>query len=203
MACAAFTFAQAADAPKYENNFESAEIDSVPEEFLVLDGNFAVKEEGGNKFFELPGAPLDSFGVLFGPSAKKDVTASARILGTKKGRRFPTFAVGVNGVGGYKLRVSPGKKQIEIYRGDRVKASVPHNWQSGKWTHLELGLTESDGKWDVTGKVWTEGEEKPEKPTITFQDAEAPPGGRQMISGSPYAGTPIRFDDLKVTVADE
>src|SRR5438874_13641621 len=52
----------------YENNFEKAEVGKVPEDFLVLDGAFTVKEEGGNKFLELPGAPLDTFGLLFGPT---------------------------------------------------------------------------------------------------------------------------------------
>lgn len=73
--------------PLYENNFEQAAVGSVPADFLVLDGGFAVKEEGGNKFLELPGAPLDSFGALFGPTQKSNVAVSARINGTNKGRR--------------------------------------------------------------------------------------------------------------------
>src|SRR6266536_3558957 len=63
--------ALAEEKPLYQNNFEKAEIGKVPDEFLVLDGQFAVKEENGNKFLELPGAPLDTFGVLFGPSEKE------------------------------------------------------------------------------------------------------------------------------------
>src|SRR5437588_932962 len=84
--------------PVYENNFEKAEVGKVPDDFLVLDGAFVVKEEGRNKFLELPGAPLDSFGVLFGPTQSAGVAVSARIHGTGKGRRFPTFGVGLNGV---------------------------------------------------------------------------------------------------------
>jgi len=57
----------------YENNFEKAAVGKVPEDFLVLDGSFAVKEEGGNKFLELPGAPLESFGVQFGPAEASDL----------------------------------------------------------------------------------------------------------------------------------
>src|SRR5262245_25448962 len=94
-----------ADEPKklYENNFEKDEVDEVPEDFLVLDGGFAVKEEGGNKFLELPGAPLDTYGVLFGPTEAANVSVSARIYGAGKGRRFPAFAIGANGGGGLKL----------------------------------------------------------------------------------------------------
>src|SRR5438067_11448912 len=99
--------------PLFENNFEKAELDKVPDDLLVLEGAFAVKAEGGNKFLELPGAPLDTFGLLFGPTESTNVAASARVYGTGKGRRFPTFGLGLNGVGGFKLQVSPGKKLLE------------------------------------------------------------------------------------------
>src|SRR5437762_13249277 len=74
----------------YQNNFEKAEPGKVPEDFLVLEGGFTVKEESGNKFLELPGAPLDTFGVLFGPTEDRGVAVSARVYGTSKGRRFPS-----------------------------------------------------------------------------------------------------------------
>src|SRR5216110_3065495 len=126
--------------PIYQNNFEKAELDKVPEEFLVLDGQFAVKEEGGNRFLELPGAPLDTFGILFGPTATDGHAVSARVFGTGKGRRYPTFAVGLNGQGtsAYRLQVSPAKKSVELFKGDAVRASVPYEWQSGAWTRLCL-----------------------------------------------------------------
>src|SRR4051812_30824193 len=99
----------AAPAPLYTNDFTSAELDKVPEDMLVLDGAFAVKQDGPNKFLELPGAPLDTFGALFGPATNANVTVTAKIFGTGKGRRFPTFGVGANGAGGYKLKVAPSK----------------------------------------------------------------------------------------------
>src|SRR6266478_1709300 len=71
--------------PLYENNFEKAEVGKVPEDFLVLDGAFVVKEESDNRFLELPGAPLDSFALQFGPAVTSDVAVSARIRGTGKG----------------------------------------------------------------------------------------------------------------------
>src|ERR1044071_3507412 len=97
----------------FENNFEKAELGKGPDDFLVLEGGFAVKEDAGNKFLELPGAPLDTFGVLFGPTEGSGIEVSARIYGTGKGRRFPSFGIGLNGVGGYKLQVAPGKKLLE------------------------------------------------------------------------------------------
>src|SRR6476660_6480462 len=128
---------------KYENNFEKAKVGSVPEDFLVLDGAFSVKEIEGNKVLELPGAPLDTFGLVFGPTEKENVAFSARIFGTSKGRRFPVFDVGLNGAGGYKLRVSPAKKELELYKGDTVAKSIPLEWKPNKWTHLKLQVMKS------------------------------------------------------------
>src|SRR5438132_1383704 len=119
--------------PLYENNFEKSELNKVPGDFLVLDGQFAVKEDGGNKFLELPGTPLDTFGVLFGPTEKEGVAVSARIFGTHKGRRYPTFAIGLNGQGStaFRLQVSPARKALELYRGEEVTASATYEWQPG------------------------------------------------------------------------
>jgi hypothetical protein len=185
---------------KYQNNFDQAELDKVPDDFLVLDGQFAVKEENGNKFLELPGAPLDTYGVLFGPTLKENASVAARFFGTARGRRYPTFAIGLNGLGGYKLRVSPGKKQLEIYRADEVRKAIPYDWQPGKWIYLKLTLLKSGEKeWSIEGKTWNDGAKEPEKPSIIFTDTEAPPTGRALVSGSPYSGTPVRFDDFLVS----
>ena len=189
--------ARADDAkPLFENNFEQAEAGKVPDGFLVLDGEYTVKEEGGNKFLELPGAPLDSFGVLFGPTVKNDVAVSARIRGTKKGRRFPTFAVGLNGQGGYRLQVSPAKGALEIFKSDASVASVPFDWKSGEWTLLRLQVTKSGDVWKFEGKAWTQGAAEPAQAMISYEEKEEPSAGRASIWGSPISTTPIQFDDL-------
>src|ERR1051326_7613150 len=120
----------------YQNDFERSTVGKLPDDFLVIDGAFTVKEENGNKFLELPGAPLDSFAVQFGPAETSDITVSARIKGTAKGRRFPAFGIGLNGVAGYRLQVSPAKKALELYRDQELKTSVPFEWKSGEWTNL-------------------------------------------------------------------
>jgi hypothetical protein len=201
LAFAAAAFA-AETKPVYENNFESAALNAVPDDFLVLDGGFAVKEEGGNKFLELPGAPLETFGVLFGPTEGPGLAVSARFHGTGKGRRFPTFAVGLNGVGGLKLQVSPGKKSLELLKSDEVLASAPMTWESGSWTLLRLQSRAADGGVIIEGKAWKQGEAEPKAWAITHTEKAALAPGRPSIWGSPYAGTPIRFDDLKVTRAE-
>src|SRR5688500_1057980 len=83
--------APAAAGSAYSNNFESVPVDSAPDEFLVTAGDFKVKAEGANRYLELPGAPLDTFGLLFGPTFKGDASVVARMAGQKQGRKFPTF----------------------------------------------------------------------------------------------------------------
>jgi hypothetical protein len=188
--------ANAAEAPLYANDFESAELGKLPADFMLMAGVFKVKQEGDGKVLELPGEPLDSFGILFGPSEKAEITASARFFGTSKGRKFPTFGLSLNGVAGYRLQVSPGKKALEIYKGDEVRQTVPFAWNSGSWTTLRLEVRATAGGVAVAGKAWTAGEAEPPQWTISVKIEGEPAPGRAGIWGSPYSGTPILFDDL-------
>src|SRR6266481_3576966 len=187
----------------YQNDFEKAEIGKAPDDFLILEGGFAVKEEAGNKFFELPGAPLDSFAALFGPNESSNIVVSAAISGSSKGRRFPTFGVGLNGVAGYKLQISPAKNLIEIYKDQQSKSSIPFEWKSGEWTMLRLQLRAlKPGGWKIEGKVWLKGKSEPPNWMVAFEEKEEPPSGRPSVFGSPFSGTPIKFDDLVVQTAN-
>jgi hypothetical protein len=196
--------AMAEDAkPLYEMNFEQAETGKVPEGFLVVDGAFEVKQEDGNKFLELPGAPLDSFGVLFGPTQKSGAVVSARIRSTNKGRRYPAFGVGLNGQSGYRLQISPGKKALEIYKGDLVVASTPYDWKSGEWTMFQFQIVKSGEVWKLAGKVWVQGATEPAQAMVSSDEHEEPSPGRASVWGNPFATTPIQFDDLAVRSVSE
>ena len=186
----------------YTNGFDKAEVENVPEEMMVLDGGFAVKEEAANKFLELPGAPLETFGVLFGPTEASGLAVTARVQSTGKGRRFPTFAVGLNGVGGFKLQLSPAKKLVELVKGEEVVASAPFMWESGSWTLLRLQCRKvKDGEFKLEGKAWKQGDAEPKEWQISRAETTESPAGRSSVWGMPFAGTPIRYDDLIVTRA--
>jgi hypothetical protein len=187
----------------YENDFSRAEVDQVPAEFLVIDGQFAVKQDGDNRLLELPGAPLETYGVLFGPTEKDGLAVSARIFGTGTGRRFPTFGVSLNGVSGYKLQVAPARKALELWKGERVLTSAPFTWESGRWTQLRLQVRKVTDGWEISGKVWSQGAPEPGTWTISQVETNEPSPGRPGLWGSPFSGTPIRYDDLKVTRATE
>jgi hypothetical protein len=185
--------------PVYENNFEKAEAGKLPDEFMVLGGEFMVKADGTNHLLELPGSPLDSFAVQFGPADKENISVSARVFSSAKGRRAPTFGVGLGGVSGFKLQVSPGKKALEILKDQELKKSVNFDWKSGTWTQLRLQIRKlKDSDWIVEGKAWSSGELEPTEWTISFDEREEPVSGKVSVLGSPFAGTPIWFDDLTV-----
>jgi len=185
----------------YHNDFEQSAVDTLPEGFLALDGDFKVKEAEGNKLLGLPGAPAESFyGVLFGPVTNSGVCVSARIYGTATKRRYPSFGVGLGGATGFCLRVSPGKQMLELYQGEEVRTNTPFAWKTGTWTLLRLQIRAvADQAWKIEGKAWPQGAEEPKEWTLVAEEKEAPTGGRQSVWGTPYSGTPIWFDDLEVT----
>lgn len=183
----------------YSQDFEKLPAGPLPDEFMVLGGEFAIKAEGANKLLELPGAPLDSFAVQFGPGEKENVVVRARILGTSKGRRMPTFGVGLGGVTGFKLQVSPAKKALEILKDQESKTDVSFDWKSGEWVQLRFQVRKlKEGEWKIEGKAWMEGAAEPKEWMISFDEKEEPTPGKASVLASPFAGTPIGFDDLLV-----
>lgn len=190
----------AADAGKvlFETGFDGLAAGKMPDDFLVVDGQFGAKTEGNNTVVELPGSPLESYGFLFGPTRKEDWSVTSRVLGTGKGRKFPTFGLSLNGVNGFKLQVSPAKKQIELFKGETLKGSAPFEWGSGKWTHLRVAVKKAGDGWAIEASAWIEGTPEPASPSIALEEKDAPIAGRSGLWGSPFAGTPIQFDDIKV-----
>ncbi len=186
--------------PLYQNNFSTNEVGKLPEEMLLLDGGFAVQEVNGNKLLRLPGAPLETFGVLFGPTESHGLVASVRVHSTKRGRREPAFALGLNGNAGYKLQISAAKKLVELYKGDEVVAREPFTWESDSWTMLKLQVRKGkDDEFVIAGKAWKQGTPEPNNWTVTSTEKTEPAPGRASIWGNPFAGTPIDFDDIIVS----
>lgn len=188
--------AHSADTVLFEQNFESLPAGPMPKEFLALAGEFAVGVDGSAHFLELPGSPLDTFGALFGPSSAEPCTLEGRFYGTKTGRKFPTFGLSLRGAGGYRLQVSPGKGMLEIYKGDEPLIGVTFAWQSGTWTTLKLTMSRQGAGWVLEGRAWSEGT-APAVPQLRWEVTGDIAAGRAAVWGSPYSGTPIRFDDLK------
>jgi hypothetical protein len=201
VAALALLIAAAADAPAiYSNDFSKVAPGKLPEDqFLALAGQFEVKDVEGNRVMELAGTPVESLGVLFGPAPKQPATeTSARIFATPTGKRFPEFGVGCGDAGGYRLWLMPRTKQVAIRKADQTVATAPYDaWKPQTWTRFRLSVAkgEKDG-WTVRGKVWQDGSDEPKGWTVSFNETDEPASGRASVWGTPYAGTPIRFDDL-------
>ena len=191
--------------PLYANNFEKLPEGDPPEDMVALMGKFAIRTVDGNKLLELPGDPVEGFGLLFGPDNESLLCVSARIYGTATGKRTPEFGIGLADSNGYKLWVIPATNELQIIRGEGdVKATVPFHWKSGTWTSLRLQVRQiGDGKFSVEGKAWEHGQEEPKAWMVAFTETEELPKGRPSVWGSPYSSTPIRFDDLLVTKPGE
>ena len=191
----------AEEKPVYSNDLEKIPEKTWPEEFFKVAGEFVIAKDGENHVIELPGDPVESFAMLFGASEADGICASLRVFGTRAKRNAPTFGVGINGASGFVLRVSPNKDMLEIAQEDETKASAPFKWKSGTWTWLKIQSRAVEGKWIVEGKAWQDGEKEPEKWLVALTITEKPSAGRPSLFGAPYAGTPIRYDDLKVEKA--
>lgn len=186
--------------PLFSCDFSKLPEGALPESFMVMQGDFIVKDLGTNKVMELPGAPLDSHSVLFGPVTNANIAVSARIFGTAKGRRLPTFGIGTGGVAGYKLQIAPGKKAMELLVSEsQIAASAPFNWEPGIWTHCKLRIQKTSGtSWRAEAKVWKAGDAEPNDWQVAHETKEEPVSGQASVLGSPFSGTPIWFDDLTV-----
>ena len=188
----------------FSSDFQAAKVDEVPKELFVLNGTFAVREEAGNKFLELAGQPIDTFGLLFGAeSGYATADVRGRVQATSRGKLFPEFGLGSNDAGGYKVWLVPGQSALELRRGESpiAKARAPYKWESGSWTWFRLRVTTTGaGKWKVEAKAWPATAKEPDNWPLTLEETQIPPPGRASAWGQPYADTPIRFDDLSVTL---
>jgi len=194
------TLAAASRPDHYSNDFETAKIGPVPDDIMVLDGTFAIVSADGNKYLELAGDPVGSFGALLGPAFGPVVDVKARVWGAAAGKRFPEFGIGAGDAGGFKLFLAPGRHLLEIRSDDQTQATAPAEWKSGTWTWLRLRIEQHGAaKWVIRGKVWSQDQKEPEDWTITTETASAPPGGKVSFWGEAFSEKPIRFDDLSVS----
>lgn len=188
-------------AQKFQMDFSSAEVGKVPEDMQAVTGGYAVVDVEGNKVLELPGEPLEIFGLLFGPADRTELDVRAKAWGESSGRRFPEFGVGTGDVAGYRLMLLPGQKKLELRRGeDKItSADMPQPWRTGTWTRLRLRVAKQGGsRWTVEGKAWPADGAEPQAWQVRHEATEPPQTGRAAVWGVPFSGKPIRFDDLSV-----
>ncbi|MCX8108865.1 MAG: hypothetical protein N3G20_08680 [Verrucomicrobiae bacterium] len=183
----------------FQADFEGVAAGSVPAGFTPVHGEFVVREHDNNKFLESPRAPVDEYTMTFGPSEAGNLSLVARVLGTAKGKRYPVFGIGLGGASGYRLQVSPGKRVIELCKGDDRKATAPFEWIPGKWLWLKLEVTKvTEVKWRARCKAWYDAEAEPVSWGLVVEEESPIRTGRAMLIAAPISGTPIRFDNLRI-----
>ncbi len=183
----------------FADDFESAELGSLPDGMMEIDGSFAVAETEGGKALEMAAEPLTENAVLFGPSVKGGATVSAKVLAYKKRRSYPRFGVGLHGISGFRLRVVPSKGELELVKNEEPVKAVPYDWPADTWIQLELSVA-SDGedRWKVEARVWPVGAERPTEPSIAHAHEGRPGQGKASLWGTPYSGKVAQFDDISI-----
>ncbi|MEK7412920.1 MAG: hypothetical protein AAB263_06360, partial [Planctomycetota bacterium] len=146
--------------PLYLQDFDKAK--AMPED-LMLNGEFSLKEDGTGKVLALVTQPLETYNVTFGPSRKEPTSVSARIRGDSKGRLYPAFGIGLNGVSGVIMRISPSKDAVELLLGETILMTKPFTWKTGTWTRLRLSLEKTGDKWTVSGRAWRSDTDEPKE----------------------------------------
>ena len=183
--------------PYFTETFEKPS--TLPDGWIELNGEVSFT----NGVLQLPAEPLEPHGVMFGPAFADGLRVAAKFRAEKNKRQMPTFSLGLNGVSGYRLRVNPPKKKLELLRNDSVVNAIEFLWEEGAWTHLTLEVKALPGlQWEVKGSVWVDGTIRDEVPTVMWKDADAPLAGRPTVWATPFAGKPVEVDDLRLWRVD-
>lgn len=184
-------------APMYRQDFSGAK--ELPQDLMPLSGEFSVAQ-GDDPCLEVAPTPLETFTFLFATEGTEGRAVRLRAFGEAQGRRAPTLGVGLGGVAGLVLRLAAAKRQLELVADDQVLTTVPYEaWQSGAWTWLHLQVRRDGGGFTAEAKAWQAGAAEPAAFAISHRLPALPGGGRASAWAIPYAGKPLRFDDLQVS----
>lgn len=192
---------KASPAP-FSTDFAKETKGELPDGIMEIDGIFVVTEDdAGGKYLQMAAEPLTENAVIFGPSVKGGATVEAKVRSFKKRRSYPRFGVGLHGLSGFRLRVVPSRKEIELVKNEEPVKAVAFDWKADSWTHLKLSVRADGDIWKVEGRAWSEGEDEPKEPTISFDHEGSPGQGKASLWGTAYSGKVVQFDDLKVVPA--
>ncbi len=186
-----------------KQDFSSLPEGPLPDELMVIEGAFTIVAEGENKMLQLGIEPLTEGGVLLGKSLKQGGTVKAKVRASSKRRSFPRFSVGIGGTSGYRCRIAPAEKLLEINKEDTRLAKADFIWKSDAWFWMEISVLPAPaaGQWSIEGRCWEDGQPRPETPQVTHTATEQPPNGKASVWGAPFSEKPIFFDDIEITPA--
>lgn len=186
----------------YADDFEEAKLGELPGHYFVLDGDFEIianeGEDAGQALKLLPSKLVEA-SIQFGSSIEGSGSVKVRAMAEKRGRSYPRFGVGMHGKKGFRLRIAPAANKLELVRDQVVIQSVAFEWTSGIWYFVELAVVENNNSWTITGRAWSESEDRPKDGQIDHIFVnESGFKGKASITGTVYAELPIFFDDLEI-----
>lgn len=166
-------------------------------------GNFRLIALEGATALELPPEPMAEGQLVWNTLMAGGGTVSARMWGERKRRVAPRFAVGLVASGPYWLRAIPLEKKLELVAAGEVSlASVAWEWESERKVRLELRSSpaseaEDEMKTTLEGRVWHEGEDRPDAPSLSVGVAEEFGFVRAVAAAAPYALEPVYIDFIE------
>lgn len=173
---------------------------SVPE-WTASQGNFRLVELDGRTVLELGHEPLVEGRMVWTRLLGKAGTIRARMRGERTRRNSPRFAVGVAGKTTYWMRAVPLERELQIV-GKEEKVIASSSWEGTPEKSLWLELKFQPDAWGnatrLEGRVWYEGEPRPEVAAISATVEEEFGFGRATVAGAPYALKPIYLELLEV-----
>ena len=176
---------------------------SDPSLFTKVSGNWQSAKHKGKAVLSLGPEPVQECRTEMGPYLRSyNVSISAKVFSKQKSRIKPRMGVGLFGKNGFILRLAPGQKRIELVQYGEVIAEAPLQWKSETWQFLELTVTGETHHWQVSGRTWGDSQSKPELPTLEKavypSEVTHPVSGRAFLTGSPFSGYPILYDEVIV-----
>ncbi|NLT71421.1 MAG: hypothetical protein GXX91_12115 [Verrucomicrobiaceae bacterium] len=180
--------------------------DTVPE-WNTSQGNFRIVSRDGRPALELSHEPMVEGRLVWNRIFKSHGLIRSRMQGERTRRSAPRFALGVAGsTATYWFRAIPSEKALQFVAQEQTLQSVPWTWDEEKPIWLELRVlpapetngASGDAGSILEGRVWSEGETRPESPTLVHPIAHDLGFARALVAAAPYALKPVYLDHLEV-----
>jgi hypothetical protein len=186
----------------YEQDFEEIKEGSLPEDFFLLGGDFAVRIRKGQKLLCMPGNPVGEHGFLFGPRlGNETIELSFSCLGGTKSRRHNVYSGAIGGIRGLNYRVNPISKNIMISLMD-AHMERPTYWASDNWIKIKITVIPDAANNESQIII-----RNASKPQDNFDSEEIKmslngmiKGGKCALWGFSYAEKEMYWDDLLIRV---
>lgn len=177
--------------------------DTVPA-WNTSQGNFRIVSREEESVLELSHEPMVEGRLVWNRIFKSHGMIRSRMEGERTRRSSPRFTLGVAGsTVTYWFRAVPSEKALQFVSQEQTLNSVPWVWDEEKPLWLELIVLPVSDTADATGsilegRVWPEGQARPEVPSLVHPISDDLGFARALVAAAPYALKPIYIDHLEV-----